>query len=86
MDTQVAALWTVPETSHQMHLLIFPLFLPEATDTEQTERMDAAGPWPPFPHQDMEQTLPVQQFHHHAHLRRSCTSCPFSPRQMNFIS
>lgn len=23
---------------------------------------------------------------HHAHLRRSCTSCPFSPRQMNFIS
>lgn len=26
---QVAALWTVPETSHQMHLLIFPLFLPE---------------------------------------------------------
>lgn len=26
---QVAALWTVPGTSLQMHLLIFPLFLPE---------------------------------------------------------
>lgn len=26
------------------------------------ERMDAAGPWPPFLHLDMEQTLPVQQF------------------------
>lgn len=25
-------------------------------------RMDAAGPWPPFLHLDMEQTLPVQQF------------------------
>lgn len=61
MDMQVAALWTALETSLQMHLLIFPLFLPE-------ERMDAAGPWPPSPHRDMEQTLPVQQFHHHAHL------------------
>lgn len=86
MDMQAAALWTVPGTFLQMHLLISPLFLPEAMDTEQTELMDAAGPWPPFLHLDMEQTLPVQQFLHHAHLRRSCTSCPFSPRQMNFIS
>lgn len=79
MGMQEEVHWTVPETFPQMHLLTFPLFQPVG-------QMGAVGPWLPSLHLDMAQTLPVQQFHRRAHLKRSCINCPFNQQQMNFTS